>query len=51
MTLNESDILTRKIILVLSKESDCNFNISCIGKNVENFFGNKRRKLFEVDDA
>ncbi|XP_042988767.1 protein FAR1-RELATED SEQUENCE 5-like [Carya illinoinensis] len=36
---------------VLSKESGGDFNVGCIGKDVENFLGNKRRKLFEEGDA
>ncbi|KAG6700022.1 hypothetical protein I3842_08G090500 [Carya illinoinensis] len=47
LTLNESGIPTRKIMSVLSKESRGDFNIGCIGKDVENYLGNKRRKLFE----
>ncbi|KAG2693338.1 hypothetical protein I3760_08G091300 [Carya illinoinensis] len=47
LTLNESGIPTRKIMSVLSKESRGDFNIGCIGKDVENYLENKRRKLFE----
>ncbi|KAG6705508.1 hypothetical protein I3842_07G182100 [Carya illinoinensis] len=51
LTLNESGIPTRKIMSVLSKESSSDFNTGCIGKDVENYLGNKRRKLFEEGDA
>ncbi|KAG7992258.1 hypothetical protein I3843_02G119000 [Carya illinoinensis] len=51
MTLNESGVPTRKIMSVLSKESGGDFNIGCIGKDVENYLGNKRKKLFEKGDA
>ncbi|KAG7975489.1 hypothetical protein I3843_06G102100 [Carya illinoinensis] len=51
LTLNESGVPTRKIMSVLSKESGSDFNIGCIGKDVENYLGNKRRKLFEEGDA
>ncbi|KAG7952022.1 hypothetical protein I3843_12G037200 [Carya illinoinensis] len=51
MTLNESGVPTRKIMSVLSKESGGDFNIGCIGKDVENYLGNKRKKLFEEGDA
>ncbi|KAG6698419.1 hypothetical protein I3842_08G019600 [Carya illinoinensis] len=51
MTLNEFGVLTRKIMSVLSKESGSDFNVGCIGKDVENFLGTKRRKVFEEGDA
>ncbi|KAG6661775.1 hypothetical protein CIPAW_03G198800 [Carya illinoinensis] len=51
MTLNESGVPTRKIMSVLSKESGGDFNVGCIGKDVENYLGNKRRKVFEEGDA
>ncbi|KAG6699806.1 hypothetical protein I3842_08G081800 [Carya illinoinensis] len=51
MTLNESGVPTRKIMSVLSKESGGDFNVGCIGKDVENYVGNKRRKVFEEGDA
>ncbi|KAG7986128.1 hypothetical protein I3843_03G065600 [Carya illinoinensis] len=51
LTLNESDVPTRKIVSVLSKESGGDFNVGCISKDVENYLGNKRRKLFEEGDA
>ncbi|KAF5463610.1 hypothetical protein F2P56_013769 [Juglans regia] len=51
MTLNESGVPTRKIMSVLSKEAGGDFNVGCIGKDVENYLGNKRRKLFEEGDA
>ncbi|KAG7957021.1 hypothetical protein I3843_11G153900 [Carya illinoinensis] len=51
LTLNESSIPTRKIMSVLSKESGGDFNTGCISKDVKNYLGNKRRKLFEEGDA
>ncbi|KAG7973808.1 hypothetical protein I3843_06G015600 [Carya illinoinensis] len=51
LTLNESGIPTRKIMSVLSKESGGDFNTGCIGKDVENYLENKRRKLFEEGDT
>ncbi|XP_041004012.1 protein FAR1-RELATED SEQUENCE 5-like [Juglans microcarpa x Juglans regia] len=51
LTLNESGVPIRKIMSVLSKESGGEFNVGCIGKDVENFIGNKRSKLFEEGDA
>ncbi|KAG2720704.1 hypothetical protein I3760_02G047200 [Carya illinoinensis] len=51
LTLNEFSVPIRKIMSVLSKESSGDFNVGCIGKDVENFLGNKRRKLFEEGDA
>lgn len=38
-------------MLILSKESDGNVNISCISNNVESYLENKRRKLFEKRDT
>ncbi|KAG6644800.1 hypothetical protein CIPAW_08G077800 [Carya illinoinensis] len=49
--VTRSGIPTRKIMPVLSKESGGDFNIGCIGKDVENYLENKRRKLFEERDA
>ncbi|XP_042969180.1 protein FAR1-RELATED SEQUENCE 5-like [Carya illinoinensis] len=51
MTLNESGVPIRKIMSVMSKESGGDFNVGCIGKDVENYVGNKRRKVFEEGDA
>ncbi|XP_035545018.1 protein FAR1-RELATED SEQUENCE 5-like [Juglans regia] len=51
MTLNESGVPTRKIMSVLSKDSGGEFNVGCIGKDVENYLGSKRRKIFEEGDA
>ena len=51
LSLNESDVSIRIIMSVLSKESSDDFNIDCIGKDVENYLRNKRRKLFEEGDA
>ncbi|KAF5477373.1 hypothetical protein F2P56_004021 [Juglans regia] len=36
---------------VLSKDSGGEFNVGCIGKDVENYLGSKRRKIFEEGDA
>ncbi|KAG6678621.1 hypothetical protein I3842_14G089900 [Carya illinoinensis] len=51
MTLNESGVPTRKIMSVLSQDSGGEFNVGCIGKDVENYVGSKRRKIFEEGDA
>ncbi|KAF5447954.1 hypothetical protein F2P56_033464 [Juglans regia] len=51
MTLNESGVPTRKIMSVLSKDSGGDFNVGCIGKDVENYLGSQRRKIFEEGDA
>lgn len=40
-------VLTRKIISVLSKELDSDFNIGCISKDMKNYIRNTRRKLLE----
>lgn len=45
LILNESNVLTRNIMSVLSKESGENFNIDCVGKDVENYLGNKRENV------
>ncbi|KAF5468831.1 hypothetical protein F2P56_012948 [Juglans regia] len=36
---------------VLSKDSGGDFNVGCIGKDVENYLGSQRRKIFEEGDA
>ncbi|KAF5469479.1 hypothetical protein F2P56_013547 [Juglans regia] len=36
---------------MLSKKSGGDFNVGCIGEDVENYLGNKMRKLFEKEDA
>ncbi|KAG2711955.1 hypothetical protein I3760_04G102500 [Carya illinoinensis] len=36
---------------MMNKKSDSDFNIGCIGKDVENFLRNKRKKLFAAGDA
>ena len=36
---------------VLSKESGGDFNVGCISKDVENYLGTKRRKIFEEGNA
>ncbi|KAF5471376.1 hypothetical protein F2P56_008184 [Juglans regia] len=51
MTLNESGVSTRKIMSVLSKDSGGDFNVGCIGKDVENYLGSQRRKIFAEGDA
>ncbi|KAG6718229.1 hypothetical protein I3842_04G139300 [Carya illinoinensis] len=51
MTLNETGVSTRKIMSVLSKKSGGDFNVGYIGKDVENYLRNKRRKVFEEGDA
>ncbi|KAG7990683.1 hypothetical protein I3843_02G036900 [Carya illinoinensis] len=51
LTLNEFSVPIRNIMSVLSKESSSDFNVGCIGQDVETFLGNKRRKLFEEGDA
>ncbi|KAG2690939.1 hypothetical protein I3760_09G214000 [Carya illinoinensis] len=51
MTLNEFSVPTRKIMSVLSKESGDDFNVGCIGKDIENYLENKRRKVFEEGNA
>ncbi|KAG6678476.1 hypothetical protein I3842_14G082300 [Carya illinoinensis] len=51
MTLNEFGVSTRKIMSVLNKESGGDFNVGCIGKDVENYLRNKKRKVFEEGDA
>jgi hypothetical protein len=35
--LNESDVLPKKIMSVLSKESGVNHNVDCIDKDVQNY--------------
>ncbi|KAG2707007.1 hypothetical protein I3760_05G127900 [Carya illinoinensis] len=47
MTLNEFGVPTRNIMSVLSKDSGGNFNVGCIGKDVENYLRSKSRKVFE----
>jgi len=49
--LNESDVPPRKIMSVLSKESDGVYNVGCIAKDVENYLGNRRRDLIGNGDA
>ena len=50
-TLNESGVPPRKIMSVLSKESGGDYNVGCISVDVQNYLGNKRRKLLEEGDA
>ena len=49
--LNESGVSTRKIMLVLSKESDGDYKVGCVAVDVQNYLGNKRRKLLQDGDA
>ncbi|XP_040995984.1 protein FAR1-RELATED SEQUENCE 5-like [Juglans microcarpa x Juglans regia] len=51
ITLNESSVPIRKIMSMLSKDSGGDFNIGCIGKDVENYMRSQRRKVFEDGDA
>ncbi|KAG7951439.1 hypothetical protein I3843_12G007200 [Carya illinoinensis] len=42
----------KKLIMTLNEsESGGDFNVGCIGNDVENYVGNKRRKVFEEGDA
>lgn len=47
--LNQSRVTTMKIMSVLTKNSGGDFNIDCIGKDVETSLKIKRKKLFEGD--
>lgn len=49
--LNESGVPPRKIMSVLSKEPGGDYNVGCIAVNVQNYVGNKRRKLLDDGDA
>ena len=44
-TLNETGIPPSKIMSMLSKESDGDYNVGCIPIDIQNYLGNKRRKL------
>ena len=50
-TLNEVGVLTRKIMSMLTKKFKSDQNASCIPMDVQNYLGNKRRKLIEQGDA
>ncbi|KAG7963945.1 hypothetical protein I3843_09G143900 [Carya illinoinensis] len=50
-TLNESGIPTRKIMSVLSKESSGDYNVGCIGKDIQNYLGKRRRQFLGEEDA
>ncbi|XP_030958552.1 protein FAR1-RELATED SEQUENCE 5-like [Quercus lobata] len=50
-TLNETGIPPSKIMSVLSKESDGDYNVGCIPVDIQNYLGNKRRKLLQDGDA
>ena len=50
-TLNQTGIPLSKIMSVLSKESDGDYNVGCIPVDIQNLLGNKRRKLLQDGDA
>ena len=50
-TLNESGVLARKIMSVLSNESGGDYNVGCVAVDVQNYWGSKRRKLLQDGDA
>ena len=50
-TLNETGIPPSKIMSVLSKKSDGDYNVGCIPVNIQNYLGNKRRKSLQNGDA
>ncbi|XP_050281816.1 protein FAR1-RELATED SEQUENCE 5-like [Quercus robur] len=50
-TLNETGIPPSKIMSVLSKESGGDYNVGCIPVDIQNYLGNKRRKLLQDGDA
>ena len=50
-TLNETGIYLSKIMSVLSKKSDGDYNVGCIPVNIQNYLGNKRRKSLQNGDA
>ena len=50
-TLNETGIPPSKIMSVLSKESGGDYNVGCILVDIQNYLGNKRRKLLQDGDA
>ena len=50
-TLNEIGIPPSKIMSVLSKESGGDYNVRCIPVDIQNYLGNKRRKLVQDGNA
>ncbi|KAK5785915.1 hypothetical protein PVK06_040537 [Gossypium arboreum] len=46
-TFNEAGVPTQKIISVLSQGSGGHCNIGCTSIDIQNYLGNKRKKLFE----
>ena len=50
-TLNELGIALSKIMSVLSKESNADYNVGCVLANIQNYLGSKRRKLLQDGDA
>ena len=48
---NESGVSTRKRMLVLSKEFDGDYKVGCVVVDIQNYLGNKRRKLLQDGDA
>ena len=50
-TLNETGIPLSKIMSVLSKEFGGDYNVGCIPVDIQNYLGNKRRKLLQDGDA
>jgi hypothetical protein len=50
-TLNEAGVPPKKIMSVLSKESDGDHNVGCIAKDVQNYLRNRRSLMFGEGDA
>ena len=50
-TLSESGVSTRTRMLVLSKEFDGDYKVGCVVVDIQNYLGNKRRKLLQDGDA
>ena len=50
-TISETGISPSKIMSVLSKESSGDYNVGCIPVDIQNYLGNKRRKLLQDGDA
>jgi hypothetical protein len=50
-TLNEASVPPRRIMSVLSKESNGGHNVGCIAKDVQNYLGNRRSLMFREGDA
>ena len=49
--LNELDVPTRKIMSMLSKEFDGDYKVGYVVVDIQNYLGNKRRKLLQDGDA